>query len=104
MGTLRSLITHMLRRFLCCFRSKLRQQYESLQEEEDLSTSNVPIDWDLCLKRGLGQRCEICKDEGRYATHAAPCGHCACEHCWGAWKQPRCLICSAEICEGGVQR
>merc|ERR1711959_115984 len=106
MGTL---LMSFLRRYLCCFRSKLlTTQYDAITQECGSTTSDEQcdgIDWeDASLKLGLGRACSICGDEARVKTHAAPCGHSACEACWGRWLQQsqRCMVCNAP-CQGVVQ-
>merc|ERR1711998_436998 len=103
-----------LRRLCCCFRSGQasggdprreallrRTQYEKLEAKEDVTEGP---DWELACSLGLGQPCEICGDEGSLATHAAPCGHSACEDCWKSWAQNRCMICSAEMPANSIAR
>merc|ERR1711937_1076781 len=51
------------------------------------------VDWALAVTRGLGAPCEICGDDRRVATHAAPCGHSACSDCWRRWPDA-CMFCN----------
>jgi len=95
-----------LARLLCCFKSKLREQYDELQKDDDITKDEQSqmVDWDLALTRGLGKRCEICADSTRRATHTAPCCHSACASCWESWTEGRCMFCNADLPQGGVIR
>merc|ERR1711939_162337 len=86
-----------------CFRSHLAAQYEQI-EKSDEQAELYQVDWEVAKLRGLGAPCDICADQTRIATHAAPCGHAACEKCWEAWAESRCMLCNADIPEGGVMR
>merc|ERR1712046_362708 len=99
MGSLRKkeMVLKRFCRFLsCCSKTDDEAGPSSPAAGYPIPPSPQRIDWEQSISHGLGKPCSICADDNRLATHTAPCGHSACEHCWAAWPG-RCMFCNAEV-------